>query len=301
MVTRFSNYCCNTFYTIAPGTIKIIKMSLLPSEYTFRHSPLSNITTPATIVVAYLALVFVFIRVNDARRKANNGVLIPLLTSPSVLVFHNLFLSIGSLIMFFGCAVEVVRRWRAEGSTFWMFCEREGASATGTLYFWSYIYYLSKYYELFDTFLGLWRGSRIPNFKIQVYHHVVVIFMAWAWCETAQSLQFIGLLFNTFVHVIMYIYFAASAGKWFEYYNIDSKWKKTIKMTITRIQITQFVTSFVCLAISVYIESLRSSTDKHCSGFGADSYYALYGNSIFNLTMLLAFLNVFSVNNKKKV
>ena len=31
--------------------------------------------------------------------------------------------------------------------------------------------------------------------------------MAWFWLEYAQSLQFIGLLFNTSVHVVMYYYY----------------------------------------------------------------------------------------------
>ena len=30
--------------------------------------------------------------------------------------------------------------------------------AAGPLYFWSYVYYLSKYYELLDTILSLGRG-----------------------------------------------------------------------------------------------------------------------------------------------
>lgn len=266
--------------------------------YTFHDAPLSHIYYPSATIVAYLILVGVLLQLMAARKKNNNDLPAPILNSPLVVVVHNLFLSIGSLVMFVGCAFEVYKRYTSEQTSFWLFCEEEGTVGTGSLYFWSYIYYLSKYYELLDTVLNLLKGSRMPNFKLQVYHHVVVIFMAWAWCETAQSLQFIGLLFNTFVHVVMYIYYASSAGKWLEKLKLIH-WRKTIKLSITRIQIVQFATSFVCLLASMYIEFTREST-QHCSGFGSASYYALWANSLFNFTLLLSFVGVFVTNKNKK-
>ena len=269
-------------------------------SYTFHDMPLSDIKYPISAVVIYLLVVGLVLQLMSSRKKANNNATDPILTSPLILVFHNLFLSLGSLVMFVGCAWELQRRFAAEKTLVWMFCEQTSAPGTGgggALYFWSYIYYLSKYYELLDTIIGLLKGSRMPNFKLQVYHHVVVIFMAWAWCEFAQSLQFIGLLFNTFVHVIMYIYFASSAGKWLVYLNIE-KWRKSIKLSITRIQILQFVTSFVCLLVAVYIEYFTSTTTR-CSGFDQASYYSLWLNSLFNLTLLVSFVGVFKSNKKK--
>ncbi len=41
-----------------------------------------------------------------------------------------------------------------------------------------------------------------PSFGLHVFHHAIVLFMVFFWLETQQSLQFIGLLFNTFVHVV---------------------------------------------------------------------------------------------------
>ena len=57
--------------------------------------------------------------------------------------------------------------------------------------------------EMLDTVLVLLQKSRVPHFKLQVYHHAAVVPMAWLWCETQQSLRWGGLLFNTLVHVIM--------------------------------------------------------------------------------------------------
>ena len=59
-------------------------------------------------------------------------------------VVHNLLLSVGSLLMFLGTSLELVRRWSIGGSGEWFFCE-DRRSTKGPLYFWSYVYYLSKY------------------------------------------------------------------------------------------------------------------------------------------------------------
>ena len=274
-----------------------------PATFNFHNAPLSSIYWPIGAVSVYLVLVVLLVQIMDTRKKANNNKSNPFITSPKILVVHNLILSLWSLIMFLGCLTEIYRRWSStslqdgNSATRWIFCEEElppTTSSTGSLYFWSYVYYISKYYELFDTLIGLLSGSRMPNFKLQVYHHLVVIFMAWAWCEVAQSLQFIGLLFNTFVHVIMYLYFATRAGK----YNFGN-YLKIIKLTITRLQIFQFMTSFCCILVSIKMQYERTD-GLFCSGFGSDSYYSLWGNAAFNATLLLSFINVFKTNKSKK-
>lgn len=63
-----------------------------------------------------------------------------------VAVFHNLLLSIGSFVMFLGTSLELLRRWSSSGHFDWFFCE-DATTSDGALYFWSYVYYLSKYYE----------------------------------------------------------------------------------------------------------------------------------------------------------
>ena len=59
------------------------------------------------------------------------------------------------------------------------------------------VFLVHRYYEMLDTVLVLLQKSRVPHFKLQVYHHAAVVPMAWLWCETQQSLQWGGLLFNT--------------------------------------------------------------------------------------------------------
>ena len=94
---------------------------------------------------------------------------------------HNIVLVASSFIMLTGVSVEVVHRFGREGGFSWppfLLCEVVNSSAaSGSLYYWSYIYYLSKYYELLDTILQLARGKPPPHFVLHVYHHAAVLFM----------------------------------------------------------------------------------------------------------------------------
>ena len=92
----------------------------------------------------------------------------------TVAVIHNLLLSVGSLVMLLGTLFELNRRWASSGDFGWFFCEA-ATESNGPLFFWSYVYYLSKYYEMFDTVLVLLQKSRVPHFKLQVYHHAAVV------------------------------------------------------------------------------------------------------------------------------
>lgn len=253
-----------------------------PRDFRWVDAPLNGIKAPLTAVVVYLSVVGLLVAHMRSRGKR------PYAVPDSLAAGHNVALSVGSAVMFVGTAREVLRRSDVEGWN-WILCESSSSLPTaGALYYWSYVYYLSKYYELLDTIIGLLRGSRMPNFKLQVYHHVCVVLMAWLWCETAQSLQFGGLLFNTLVHVVMYLYYAARVLK--------IHVPKVVKMSITMFQIVQFTTSFVLLLMSAS-EQFRTNA---CTGYARDEYYSLLYNAGFNATLLVSFVGVFNTNKKNK-
>jgi hypothetical protein len=201
---------------------------------------------------------------------------------------HNVVLVVSSAIMLGGVVTESIQRLRLPSEPSWpsfLLCEAMKGDnvGKGALYYWSYIYYLSKYYELLDTFLQLARGKPPPHFALHVYHHAVVLFMAWAWCEYKQSLHFIGLAFNTAVHVVMYTYFLQRTIT-----RTIPKWKSFV----TLFQIIQFGFSFACVLVTLYIYFVQ----KHpCSGMTA-----LGLNSLFNLTLLHSFVGVLMGGTKKK-
>lgn len=209
---------------------------------------------------------------------------------------HNVILVVGSATMFGGVTLEAISRHKREiaastssvASTYhwpvFLFCETtDSGTASGPLYYWSYIFYLSKYYELLDTALQLARGKPPPHFVLHVYHHAVVLFMTWAWCEYKQSLQFIGLAFNTAVHVVMYTYFLQRTIT-----RKTPRWKSFV----TSFQILQFAFSVLCFGPTLYMFFVKKSK---CSGMAALAF-----NAIFNITLLHSFVGVLLTGRKNK-
>lgn len=75
----------------------------------------------------------------------------------------------------------------------------------------------------------MWQAK--PLSVLHVFHHSVVVVMAYLWVDQVQSLQQIALLTNTFIHVGMYIYyFLTSLG-------YRPPWKQAVTMG----QIIQFI------------------------------------------------------------
>lgn len=242
------------------------------SDFDWANVPLSSASAPIVSGVAYLAMVAILPRFVPAGGvKGIKG----------ILVLHNSILSVWSLLMFAGCLVEMFRRAQREGNWDWMFCESPQRRATGPLYFWSYVFYISKYYEMFDTVFALLRGSEPPHFGLHVFHHSLVPVMIWNWHEHCMSLQFPGLLFNSFVHVVMYAYYTCKILRW------PTPWKSWV----TRLQIIQFLTSFVMLSVTVYSYTNMDLLNGQCSGM-----MTLWANIVFNTTLLWQFLGVLFSN-----
>jgi len=129
------------------------------------------------------------------------------------IALHNACLCIASLIMLLGFASSAYERTTGVegGSMEWLLCESPSTTPTGALFAWTYMYYLSKYWEFGDTVLALAKGSVPRHFVLHVFHHSFVGLMAWLWLETTQSLHTIGAMFNCLVHVFMYYYFCMSS------------------------------------------------------------------------------------------
>lgn len=237
-------------------------------DFDWTGAPLSWQGTPVLAGVAYLASIAFL-----PRFVPPGGVrgLEP------VFVAHNLLLSGWSLLMFCGCLWEMYSRVQSTGNKDWLVCEVPGSGkGTGPLYFWSYIFYVSKYYEMVDTWLALLKGSRPPHFGLHVYHHALVPVMVWNWLEYRTSTQFPGLLFNTFVHVVMYAYYALKVlGK-------PIPWKRWV----TRLQIIQFVTSLVVVA------TLLRYTKGELISSACAGTTSLWMNIAFNMTLLWQFVGV---------
>jgi GNS1/SUR4 family len=195
---------------------------------------------------------------------------------------HNLVLCLWSAAMFAAAAYETLRRVANNGDASWLLCFPPSTRAEGRLFFVSYVYYVSKYYELLDTLLLVLKGR--PLTTLHVFHHAIVIGMAYAWLDSVQSLQVVGLLTNTGIHVIMYSYFLASS--------LGAKPGKFVKKLITSSQIVQFVFSLVCSVPFLYMHVHRRGG---CLGFNAWAF-----NCTFNIILLALFADFHSRTYAKK-
>lgn len=77
-----------------------------------------------------------------------------------------------------------------------------GSRPRGRLWFYFYLFYLSKYVELIDTVLLVLKKKDLSF--LHVYHHSVMPWVTWLWMDGDFAVQWLGVLFNTAVHTFMY-------------------------------------------------------------------------------------------------
>ncbi|KAH8052073.1 hypothetical protein JL722_10523 [Aureococcus anophagefferens] len=157
-------------------------MAISYAEFHWRSAPLSHGPTVTLAALWYVLLALLAKRACDQRTPPKH-------TSASyVLAAHSAVLAVASLVMCAGALREAFARSALEGSWSWFFCENRRAAPK--LYFWAYAYYLSKYYELLDTFLPVLVHGRVPrHFGMHVFHHACVLFMSWGYLDISRRLD----------------------------------------------------------------------------------------------------------------
>eukprot|EP00762_Andalucia_godoyi_P008676 ANDGO_00437.mRNA.1 Elongation of fatty acids protein sre1 len=123
---------------------------------------------------------------------------------------------------------------------------------------WVKLFYWSKYYEFVDTLILI--IQRKPVMTLQSFHHAgAVLTMAAAYyTRTDAAVWFV--VENSFVHTIMYAYYASSV--------LGYRW--WIKKYITRMQIIQFVIG--CIATSPHFFFDNVTTVSKITIFIVQSY-----------------------------
>ncbi|CAH0049389.1 unnamed protein product [Clonostachys solani] len=99
------------------------------------------------------------------------------------------------------------------------------------LAYYGWIFYLSKFYEVLDTFIILAKGKQ--SSVLQTYHHAGAMLCMWAGMRFMSAPIWIFVLVNSFIHALMYTYYTLTA------FNI--RIPTIMKRTLTSMQITQFV------------------------------------------------------------
>ena len=94
--------------------------------------------------------------------------------------------------------------------------------------YWVWLFFLSKFYEWFDTLILLFRGKQVSNddyttfcliisqlvppensiLMLHIWHHTVTASVAWCGWLLPFGVNWAGPITNTFVHMFMYTYYA---------------------------------------------------------------------------------------------
>lgn len=199
---------------------------------------------------------------------------------------HNLLLSVFSLAMNVGATRAIAEEWGKGGLRATMCTARNTAHAAmpQSYQFWLYVFFLSKFYELFDTVLLVMRGR--PLTLLHVWHHTSVVYMCWAFLNSNITGGIYAMWLNSFVHVIMYAYYAAALLK------VPFRLKRVVTLT----QIVQFCTGFALIIPFSYFQQ----TGPGCTGVGGLVFISAIG-ATYLMLFLRFYKNAYLLRKDRKV
>lgn len=245
--------------------------SILHFSWTEGQTPAS---TPLFLILALLSYLSLTLFLTRLPLSPIN----PALLKP-ISAFHNLNLLLLSLVMAVGCTLSILSSPNLLES---ILCFSPHTKPTGPLFFWAYIFYLSKMLEFLDTLFIILSGSIKRLSFLHVYHHATVLVMCYLWLHTSQSLFPVALVTNASVHVLMYgYYFLCAVG-------IRPKWKRAV----TDCQIVQFLFSFALSGRMLYL---------HFSGSGCSGIRGWCFNAVFNASLLALFVDFHGKSYRNKM
>jgi len=191
---------------------------------------------------------------------------------------HNLFLFLISVVMLGGMLSNTWDLYHRGGSDAIM-CDSKKQFRSSKMYFWVYIFYLTKPYEFIDTFIMIFKKREL-NF-LHVWHHCSTFMLVWVTQAQEMNIGWISISANCLVHTFMYYYyFVASLGH-------QVWWKKYL----TQLQIWQFIvtTFFNCYWGYAYWKGYN------CAG----SIFAFWFGMFVIISFLVLFINFYIESYKK--
>jgi hypothetical protein len=95
--------------------------------------------------------------------------------------------------------------WRRSKTPFqWLLCFPLGTRPSGRVFFWSYIFYLTRFLHMLRTIFAVLRHRRLAFF--QLFNHSILTCMAFLWLEFSQSFQVLAIVLTTSVYSVVYGY-----------------------------------------------------------------------------------------------
>lgn len=236
------------------------------------QTPFSSLPSLTLTLFTYLSLTFLLHR--SRLPPLPSSLLRPISAA------HNLLLLLLSLTMALACSLSALSQ---SPNPKHIFCfPINQTPPNGPIFFWAYVFYLSKLLEFVDTLLIILSGSGKRRLSfLHVYHHAVVVVMCYLWLSTSQSLLPVALVTNSAVHTLMYAYYLLCAlGR-------RPRWKRAV----TDCQIVQFVFSFAVSGLMLYY---------HFTGLGCSGIWGWCFNAVFNASLLGLFVDFHAKNYARR-
>ncbi|CAL1408878.1 unnamed protein product [Linum trigynum] len=237
------------------------------STWSFLVTSIASYLAVATFLHLLLALI------SRGRRRRP----IPLGPIPAI---HSLTMALISATIFAGIllsAASEIREtrwfWRRTKTPFqWLLCFPIGTRPSGRVFFWSYMYYLSRFVHMLRTFVSILSARRLVFF--QLFNHIILTVVSFLWLEFSQSFQVLGIMLATMVYSAVYGYRFWTAiglpGACFPF--------------VLNCQIALLGGNLVCHVGVLLLHFMKGG----CNGIGAWVF-----NSVLNGAVMLLFLNFY--------
>jgi len=187
----------NMFYSIAHWRPEEFELKL-PNGHIDPALPFSNIYLTVAMTLGYYAMILILQFVMKNQK--------PFSLRP-LFALHNGMLSFCSLVLLVLIMQNLIPLW--SGGWWYAICTGEKYPNYNKLHLLYYINYLFKYYELLDTvFLVL---SKKHLEFLHWYHHSMTLWLTFSQLYGQSTVQWVPIVLNLMVHVLMYYYYCRSA------------------------------------------------------------------------------------------
>ncbi|KAL7491727.1 hypothetical protein ACHAWT_001015 [Skeletonema menzelii] len=148
-----------------------------------------------------------------------------------------------------------------------------------------WVHYCDKYLEFFDTYFMILRGNMKQVSFLHIYHHATI---AWAWWIAITFSPggdvYFGALLNSFIHVMMYAYYALALLK------VQCPWKRFL----TQAQLLQFTSVVVYTGFTGY----KHYTELPHEAIAGEQpsiqeYFMCCGVQVFEMVSLFILFSIF--------
>ena len=247
------------------------KHNLHEFGFNFDIWPLTHLEYPIGACLFYLITLKLVSpdKTKNKKTKPSDG-----MVKNIIICAHNIGLCIFSVACFYNTIPIVYNVWLSGWSN--ALCN-DGWLNNETWWYWTYLFYLSKYYEFVDTYILVWKG-RDPSF-LQKFHHIGAVAGMWIIITSKSHTGYIFVVPNSFIHSIMYLYYALSVWKI----------KVPFKYILTRMQMIQFCIGLVLGFIELYHWKCQNFTD----------WISITWNALYVPTLLFLFTMFYRKTYKK--